>query len=216
MAQEGRKQYSVTGGANGCRHPRVSPRQTPEGPPPPGGAVTTCHQARQRLGTLGGCTGSHGPRPCCPPAPSTALRGGSSHPQGQAAQTQRRSPCRVPVTTLAGVQGATPGQVTPWLLSPAGAAGHRGPRRKTLSSWEPQRASPFPFRPRSPLHSCGQAPSSVVTARLPFLLRVHLPGRGRRCPWWPGCPPESGTPRSGPCAPPGGDRPMPHTVFACR
>lgn len=82
-----------------------------------------------------------------------------------------------------GRREATPGQVTPWLLSPAGAAGHRRLLRTLLAAVaSPCESLTFPFRPRSPLHSCGQAPSSVVTARLPFIEGPSAGGRGRRCP----------------------------------
>lgn len=180
--------YCVIGGANGRRDPCVSQADALEGPPP---ARRGCQRPAAKPDSDGPCR-AWAPAPMAPPLIPTSsihsLAGGSSHPQGQAAP----DPAPVTLSCPSGHPGwgrreATPGQVTPWPLSPAGAAGSRRLLRTLLAAV----ASPcesITFRPPAPFTAVCRLraawrlllrPSSLSPA---CIEGPSAGGRGRGCP----------------------------------
>lgn len=151
-----RSRYSVTGGANGCRHPRVFHTDALEGPPPP---WRGCHRPATKPDSV--CTDTS-----APVAPALAAHQLLPQPSGAGPPTPRARlhPDPAPVTLSCpsdhpswGRREATPGQVTPWLLSPAAAAGHQRLLRTLLAAVaSPCESLTFPFRPRAPFTAVGR------------------------------------------------------------
>lgn len=159
-AQEGRKQVLCDWGSQRLQAPpRVSQTDALEGPPPPWRGH---HQPATKPDSV--CT-YRGWAPA-PMAPALAAHQLLPQPCGAGPPTPRARlhPDPAPVTLSCpsdhpswGRREATPGQVTPWLLSPAGAAGHRRLLRTLLAAVaSPCESLTFPFRPRAPFTAVGR------------------------------------------------------------